>query len=233
MAFSYSPKIVTDGLVLYLDAANTRSYPSTGTVWTDLSRSGNTGTLINGPTFSSSNGGFLIFNGSSQYSSQTTPPTSLINWYSGNYTLQCWVYVSAFSSSANGGSPLCGNLTINTFVEYWSFGPVSTGKVRFYFFSGVINTFDSNTTLLTNTWYNLTFTKVSNILSIYINGILDRTTTLSVTPQSDNSSPFTIAAGANNSKFNGRVSSMLISTKGLSSTEVLQNYNATKTRFGL
>jgi hypothetical protein len=53
MAYNFSPKIITDGLVLYLDAANTRSYPGSGTVWTDLSRVGNNGTLTNGPTFNS------------------------------------------------------------------------------------------------------------------------------------------------------------------------------------
>jgi hypothetical protein len=63
MAFNYSPKIIQDGLVLYLDAANTKSYPTTGTTWTDLSRSGNNGTLINGPTFNSGNGGSIVFDG--------------------------------------------------------------------------------------------------------------------------------------------------------------------------
>jgi hypothetical protein len=65
--FHYSPKIVTDGLVLYLDAANTRSYPGTGTTWSDLSRGGNNGSLINGPTFNSANGGSIVFDGSNDY----------------------------------------------------------------------------------------------------------------------------------------------------------------------
>ena len=67
MAFSYSPKIVTDGLVLYLDAENTRSYPGTGTTWSDLSRDGNNGTLTNGPTVDSGNGGSIVFDGSNDY----------------------------------------------------------------------------------------------------------------------------------------------------------------------
>ena len=67
MSFSFSPKIVTDGLVLYLDAANTRSYVSGSTVWTDLSRVGNNGLLINGPTFNSLNNGSIVFNGTNQY----------------------------------------------------------------------------------------------------------------------------------------------------------------------
>jgi hypothetical protein len=63
MSFNYSPKIVTDGLVLYLDAANTKSYVSGSTVWNDLSRSGYNGTLTNGPTFNISNGGSISFDG--------------------------------------------------------------------------------------------------------------------------------------------------------------------------
>jgi hypothetical protein len=67
MAFNYSPKIVTDGLVLYLDAANSRSYPGSGTTWTDISRSGTNGTLVNGPTFNSANGGSVVFDGVNDY----------------------------------------------------------------------------------------------------------------------------------------------------------------------
>ena len=57
---THSPRIITDGLVLCLDAANKQSYPGSGTVWTDLAGSNN-GTLTNGPTFSSANGGSIVF----------------------------------------------------------------------------------------------------------------------------------------------------------------------------
>ena len=63
MAFHYSPNIVSDKLVLYLDVANTRSYVSGSTIWNDLTPDLNNGTLINGPTFNSANGGSLVFNG--------------------------------------------------------------------------------------------------------------------------------------------------------------------------
>jgi len=61
------PNIVTSGLVLQLDAANTKSYPGSGTTWTDLSGNGNNGTLTNSPTFSSANGGIFTFNGTNQF----------------------------------------------------------------------------------------------------------------------------------------------------------------------
>jgi hypothetical protein len=63
MAFYYSPKIVTDGLVLYLDAGNQLSYPGSGTTWTDLSRSQTNGTLVNGPTFNTGSLGSIVFDG--------------------------------------------------------------------------------------------------------------------------------------------------------------------------
>ena len=63
MAIFYNPRTITDGLVLCLDAANRKSYPGSGTTWTDLSGRGNTGTLTNGPTYSSANGGSIVFDG--------------------------------------------------------------------------------------------------------------------------------------------------------------------------
>ena len=67
MAFYRGPNIVRNGLVLCLDAASKRSYPGSGTTWTDLSGLNNNGTLTNGPTFSNANGGILTFNGTSQH----------------------------------------------------------------------------------------------------------------------------------------------------------------------
>ena len=67
MAFNYSPKIVTNGLVLCLDAGNVKSYVSGSTTWTDLSPTQKNGILTNGPTFNSSNGGSIVFDGVDDY----------------------------------------------------------------------------------------------------------------------------------------------------------------------
>jgi len=74
MAFNYSPKVATDGLVLYLDAANPKSYVSGSTTWGDLSRGGNNGTLVNGPTFDGGNGGSIVFDGVNDYGTVPTNP---------------------------------------------------------------------------------------------------------------------------------------------------------------
>jgi hypothetical protein len=86
MSLQHSPRIVTDGLVLCLDAANRQSYPGSGTVWTDLAGSNN-GTLTNGPTFSSANGGSLVFDGSNDYINLQNP--SALNLT--ELTVSAWV----------------------------------------------------------------------------------------------------------------------------------------------
>ena len=68
--------IVQDGLVLNLDASNTLSYPGSGTTWFDLTSNNNDGTLVNGPTFDSANGGSIVFDGINDYVSFTTPPST-------------------------------------------------------------------------------------------------------------------------------------------------------------
>ena len=67
MAFNNGPRIVTNGLVLCLDASDRNSYPGSGTTWYDVSNNGNHATLTNGPTFSTSNGGIFTFDGSNDY----------------------------------------------------------------------------------------------------------------------------------------------------------------------
>ena len=95
MAFNYSPKISTDGLVLCLDAANTKSYPGSGTVWSDLSRGGNNGTLTNGPTFNSGNGGSIVFDGVNDYVDCGVSNISLPI----NITLISWIYQSTITGT--------------------------------------------------------------------------------------------------------------------------------------
>lgn len=91
MAFNYSPNIVRDSsLVLYLDAANTKSYVSGSTIWNDISRGGNNGTLTNGPTFNSSNNGSIVFDGvNDKILSNSTVDTAFPSW-----TAELWLNYS-------------------------------------------------------------------------------------------------------------------------------------------
>ena len=110
MALAHSPHIVRDCLVLYLDAANTKSYPGSGTAMTDMSGKGNHGTLTNGPTFSSDNNGSIVLDGTNDY-------ISTINLSSfTTFTIQMWIFDSRSSGSMdiltyNGDS---GSFTFNS-----------------------------------------------------------------------------------------------------------------------
>jgi hypothetical protein len=86
MATNYSPKIVTDGLVLSLDAADKNSYIGSGTTWTDLSANGHVGTLTNGPTFDSNNGGAIDFDGDNDY--VTVPDSSTFDVLALDFTIE-------------------------------------------------------------------------------------------------------------------------------------------------
>ena len=84
MALAHSPKIVTDNLVFFLDAGNTKSYPGTGTAWTDMSGSGNT-TTLSGATYNSDNSGNILFDGSNDYA--TFNPGSDIAFGTGTFAV--------------------------------------------------------------------------------------------------------------------------------------------------
>ena len=97
MAFNYSPKVVTDGLVLYLDAANPKSYVSGSTTWGDLSRGGNNGTLVNGPTFDGGNGGSIVFDGVNDYGTVPTNPLLITT----EFTKSIWFNIISLPVDTN------------------------------------------------------------------------------------------------------------------------------------
>ena len=108
MGVGYNPRIVTDGLVLCLDAANKRSYPGSGTTWTDRSANGYTGTLYNGPTFDGNNGGRFFFDGSNDLCE--FPETDVLNFQPTQpFSVFCWVIKSgstgAVLANMKSGSP--------------------------------------------------------------------------------------------------------------------------------
>ena len=88
-------KIITDGLVMHLDAAQLRSYPTTGTTWTDLSGNGNNGTLINGPTFNSGNGGSIVFDGVNDY---VTGFNSISINTTSSFAIEFWFNLTSFTN---------------------------------------------------------------------------------------------------------------------------------------
>lgn len=220
MAFNYSPKIVTDGLVLYLDAANSKSYVSSSTTWNDISRSGNNGTLVNGPTFTGSNGGAIVFDGTNDYASltnNTTTQFSNTEPWSFSLTTELLSQNTAYPSILNKGSA------------------ATTGLLLFYYSSGSIvlkhNNSQPNPIIVSmNRPFTYTATySGSGTVKIYLNGIyrVDGPTMVSV----DTANNLTLGFG--DAYANIRMYNFSKYNRALTAQEVLQNYNATKTRFGL
>ena len=210
----YSPRIVTSGLVLALDAAERLSYPRTGTTWRDLSGNSNNGTLTNGPTFSAANMGSIVFDGVDDY---VTSPFSTTSGQSVSYV--GWLYST--ESTATYRNFVDSNL-IKPMI-WWN----PTGQIEF----DTTNNF-TTTAVYRNKWVHVALTKPSgsSIASYYVDGILasigtELYTTPAVTPTLFNRS-------ASNT-WKGYSSNIQIYNRSLSATEILQNYNATKSRFGL
>jgi hypothetical protein len=234
MAFNYSPKIVTDGLVLYLDAANTRSYPGTGTVWSDLSRGGNNGSLINGPTFNSANGGSIVFDGVNDYvripfAKNILPQTDI--------TIFTWQYLTARDSTIMMASDGTGN---NELILYNGFSGLLSDKfgVGINSPAGTTTWLVSNLTPPLNIWTNICVTRNGTTVNLYFNAVFDNTNTQTGNIQPGNNSPLLIGVDADSGDegslgnyFNGRIAQTSIYNRALSATEVLQNYNATKGRY--
>ena len=232
MAFSYSPKIVTDGLVLYLDAANPASYVSGSTVWNDLSRSQLSGSLVNGPTFSSGNGGSIVFDGVDDYVS-VPKQTAFVNV--SQFTLMSWMKRRTVSSKVvcHQGATLREDISF----ELWSDGFA-------YFELGNASNSYANIANTSTDWQYLamvfdgTQTGNSNRLKCYINGSLLNVAYNGTIPATtaDPDSIFSVGAtiGTGYSNFSdGNISQVAIYNRALTATEILQNYNATKGRFGL
>lgn len=238
MGVSGGPNIVRDSsLVLELDAADRNSYPGSGTTWRDLTANNFTGSLVNGPTFSSNNLGSLVFDGSDDYvtisDSANLRPTS--------FSIDTWFRPTSFSQ-------------FNTVVTKPFNGPTWTPPylsymIRLYTNGTVLecgtNTgstfryFTINNTFLTNTIYNVSFTFDSStgVAIAYLNGNTLSTTTFPVGTISYSSAPVLIGASYGGIPvgefFTGNVYSVKIYNKILPASEIFQNYTQVKSRFNL
>jgi len=222
------PPIITNGLIINLDGGFTPSYPTTGTTWYDLSSGGNNGTLTNGPTYSSVNGGSIVFDGVDD--KVICPNNSNINFNaSQSFTTCCWAYLTAnsgyevFMAKHVGGTGYIPNLL-------W-YG--STPELRWWFNGEVNVTYTSNKTYL-NQWrfICMSIERPSNIGYIFEDGILVASGSISSSSPA-NSGQLQIGNDDFGSALSGRISIVQIYNRLLSSSEILQNYNAQKGRFGL
>jgi hypothetical protein len=242
------PSVITNGLVLNLDAGFTPSYPRSQTTWYDLSGNANNCTLVNGPTYSTSQGGGIQFDATDDYA--TIPDSSSIDLTS--LTISLWFnrgdilalsagdqqnFFIKGNTNAAGGDQKCPQVSLFGAAgggEYaWGAGSLGGG-------SG--NIIPPSQVLFANQWYNLVFTHVSTNTPIpYLNGVKQTnwTATGASNPLVPNTWRATIcgdaerSAGNRTASFNGIMSIVQLYNRALSETEVLQNWNALKGRFGL
>jgi hypothetical protein len=223
------PNIVKDGLLLYLDAGSPNSFYSAtaGTTWKDISGNGYNGTLTNGPTFDGANGGSIVLDGVDDYINFTSQNPIISN---NPFTLSTWLNVkthSTYGISLYIGTAQTGQSAYLGFVAEAQTGTANSIGGGFY---GV----NIGSGVLPNTgWHFVSLTYNGSSASIYVDGII-RATRNSYTA---NLSSVSIRIGRANSgtlySFNGNVSTSLIYNRALSSSEILQNFNATRARFSI
>jgi len=223
MAIIRGPQIVRSGLVLALDGADRNSYPGSGTTWKDISGNNNNATLISGPTFSSEKGGCIVFDGINNLaqisnSSSLNGNAQTINvWY--NTTVIPARSASIISktdatNSTNGYNILTGNSA--------QIKPATGGTS--------VGLGDGTSSI----WYftTLTFT-INSAASFYVNGVFINTAALANFTMTSNVLRIGVSADSFWTKFTGKIAQINIYNRQLSATEILQNYNAAKSRFGL
>jgi len=237
---AYYGGIVTNGLVLDLDAAKKDSYPGTGTAWNDISGNRNNGTLINGPTFNSSNGGSIVFDGTNDY--VNCGNNSSINITGIELTLSAWIYRTATNPNSYyrriiekaAAYPALQYSLVTTPPEASS----GEGRVLFdlYINNSLPTSVIGSTQLQLNTWYNVIATYDGSFRRIYLNSVIDgqlaTTGNISSTVSSLVLGDYLSGAGTSY-VWNGRIANTQIYNRALSATEITQNYNALKGRYGL
>jgi hypothetical protein len=214
--------IVTSGLVMYLDAGVGSSYPGSGTAWTDISYNGNDGTLVNGPTYSSADGGSILFDGTDDNAS------TLFNGTLNDFTICCW-----FKATDSSNNPYTRLLDKSFTGGFWlgkdAASPDSWGGG----IQEVSPPFGRFLTLTDGQWNFITSVRESTTNTLYGNGIAN-TTSGTVTSAALDSSYLLLAQyiGGLGYNFKGNIAIVQMYNRALTSSEVLQNYNATKARYG-
>lgn len=238
MGFYRGPNIIRDGLVLYLDVANQRSYPGIGTTWNDLSGNGNNGTLINGPIFNSIGNGNLVFDGSNDYVNINASDTTNIR---GSITVSMFCK-SNYNSTLGWNNYWAGVSKYNQFVLGPN-GANGTGKMAFIINSGgdwyplgYNGDIWGQTNINPKDWHLYTgvYNQNTGMLYLYIDGIEEVSFNIGIKTLTNDLDYFNIGRRDNDSQYlNSSISHVSIYNRALSPEELLQNYNATKSRFNL
>ncbi|CAB4129671.1 Concanavalin A-like lectin/glucanases superfamily [uncultured Caudovirales phage] len=222
---NYYGNVVSNGLIMDLDAAKFDSYPKTGTRWYDITWTTSGGTLTNGPVFNSSNGGFFSFDGVDDL-------VNLGNQSFNTVTFDLWVNIQTFTGNRailSKGSQALGSGA--TFAA-WIVSATNTVRNRFYNFSGN-SAFVTTASLTSNVWYNLTWTYDNSNVRLYTNSSLTETSAVVGPLIVTNNTNLLIASDFYTQSAEMRSSGFKMYNRALTQAEITQNYNAVKGRFGL
>jgi hypothetical protein len=218
-----SPTIVTSGLQLYLDAGNTSSYPGTGTAWTDLSVNSRNGTLTNGPTYSATNGGSIVFDGSNDYVQ-----------CSGSLTVTAATFVTWIRRNGNQGQ--FDGILFSRGTSVTGMDLQVSNQIA-YTWNNAVNTYSWQSGLIVPdaTWCMIAVSVTSTAATAYLcqaSGITTATNTVSHTSSVINDIKIAWDDAAAR-YFNGNIAIAQLYNIALSAGEVSQNFEADRTRFGV
>jgi hypothetical protein len=215
----------TKGLVFALDAANLKSYPTSGTTWTDISLRRNNATLTNGPTFNSANKGSIVFDGIDDYASISNNPSLQIT---GDITLTSWIQTN-WNANFNA---ILDDIGAVPFAS-WALWITSNGKVGWYDNTAAAWR-ESATSVNTNVPVNICSVLSGTTVRFYINGVLDANT-YTVPALVSNSDAKAIGRRADGGGFNfrGNLYYCSIYNRAITSDEAARNFNSMRERFGI
>jgi hypothetical protein len=224
----FANTIVQQGLVLNLDAGNPYSYAGAGATWFDVSGTGNNGTLTNGPTYNSTNGGVVVLDGVDDYITCANNASLQIT---SALTLEIWFY----NTAAVDGLGMIVKGPLSSDYDYMLYLSGNSTTVYFYKKDSLGNPHYGGITLsLLNRWLHIVVTHTSGgLYTMYVNGVASDSSTFANSSIRSSSNNLLIGAGWNPDYFYGNISQTRVYNIALSAAQVLQNYNATKGRFGL
>jgi len=224
--------VVKDGLVLYLDAGNDLSYPGSGTLWRDFSGFGNNGILTNGPTYSSANGGSLVFDGVDDY---VTLGNNKLQ-YQDNFTVGA---IAKFPNVPNNPGSACGARHPIVYNHDFGYNLLinSSGLVRWYVYntSSTVAGANSSSSVVGSNYFHAVGVKSGTTVSLYVNGVFQSSENLTTNAVHYIGQPFVIGGfglcGPNRFYSTGNIAKVSVYNRALTASEIQQNYNALKGRY--
>jgi len=233
MGTNYNPQIVTSGLTLAIDAANSKCYANTLlTSCTNIVQPTIIGTLLNGVLYNTTNNGTFVLSRANNSYITTTATVNSVGMYQNNFTVSSWFNTpnTAPTSATQGGAVLAADGSATAGGQY-------SNLIRFDGFLVDFYGEGQSVSIVSNTWYNMvhTYNYTTKVSRLYVNGVLGSTITRTIDLNVNiiNSVIKIGNYGFGGDTFTGSIPQVLIYNRELVSNEVLQNFNATRGRFNI